>query len=94
MTRTLAVGTLLASFILAGPAMADQRCDVPLADWQPREAVQRKVEADGWKVTRIKADDGCYKVRATNDKGDRYKGTYHPGTLKLMKISIEYKEPR
>jgi hypothetical protein len=30
-------------------------------------------------------------VRATNDKGDRYEGKFDPGTLKLLKVEIEYK---
>ncbi len=79
---------------LSGSALADQRCNVPLAEWQPREALQQKVEAEGWKVTRIKTDDGCYKVSAVNDKGDRYEAKIDPGSLKIMKVSIEYKEPK
>lgn len=79
---------------LSGSVLADQRCNVPLAEWQPREALQQKVEAEGWKVTRIKTDDGCYKVSAVNDKGDHYEAKVDPGTLKIMKISIEYKEPK
>lgn len=79
---------------LSGSALADQRCNVPLAEWQPREALQQKVEAEGWKVTRIKTDDGCYKVSAVNDKGDRYEAKIDPSSLKIIKVSIEYKEPK
>lgn len=94
MKRILPVAVLMSVALGAGSALADQRCNVPLAEWQPREAVQQKVEVEGWKVTRIKTDDGCYKVYATNDKGDRYEGKFHPASLRLMKISVEYKEPR
>lgn len=61
---------------------------------QTREALQQKVEVVGWKVTRIKTDDGCYKVRAVNDKADQYEAKIDPGSLKILKISIEYKEPK
>ncbi|MBS7792668.1 PepSY domain-containing protein [Roseococcus sp. SDR] len=74
----------------AGPAMADQRCNVPLADWQPRAALQQRVEAEGWRVIRIRTKDGCYRVRATNDRGQRYEGTFDPGTLRILKVEIEY----
>ena len=74
-----------------GSALASPRCNVPMANWQPREALQKKVEADGWKVTRIKTDDGCYKVYATNDQGQRYEGTFDPGTLKALKVEIKHK---
>ena len=93
MKRTILVATILL-VAASGSAVADQRCNVPLADWQTREALQQKVEADGWKVTRIKTDDGCYKVSAVNDKGDRYEAKIDPGSLKVLKTSIEYKEPK
>ena len=93
MKHPILLATLL--FVAASSsALADQRCNVPLADWQPREALQQKVEAEGWKVTRIKTDDGCYKVSAVNDKGDRYEAKIDPGSLKVLKVSIEYKEPK
>lgn len=88
---------LIAALLLvaaSGAALADQHCNVPLAAWQTREALQQKVEAEGWKVTRIKTDDGCYKVSAVNDKGDRYEAKIDPGSLKVLKTSIKYKEPK
>ena len=88
---------LMATLLLvaaSNSALAEPRCNVPLAEWQTREALQQKVEAEGWKIARIKTDDGCYKVSATNDKGDRYEARLDPGSLKVMKVSIEYKEPR
>ena len=74
----------------AADAMADQRCNVPLAEWQPRAALQQQVEAQGWRVTRVRTKDGCYRVHATNDRGERYEGTFHPGTLRVLKMEIEY----
>lgn len=93
MKRSILVATSLLVAV-SGSALADQRCNVPLADWQTREALQQKVEAEGWKVTRIKTDDGCYKVSAVNAKGDRYEAKIDPGSLKILKTSIEYKEPK
>ena len=71
--------------------MASPRCNVPMTNWQPREMLQKKVEAEGWKVTRIKTDDGCYEVHATNDQGHRYEGKFDPGTLKALKVEIKLK---
>lgn len=93
MKRALLLSTLLVVATVAA-AHSDQHCNVPLAEWQSREAVQQKVEAEGWKITRIKTDDGCYKVSALNDKGDKYEAKIDPATLKVLKMSIEYKEPR
>ncbi len=60
-------GGSFAAFALAGSgaAMADDDCNVPMNQWQSREAVQKSAEAHGWKVSRIKIDDGCYQIRAS-----------------------------
>lgn len=86
----LAAALALIAFGTA-PALASSRCNVPMVNWQPREALQQKVEAEGWKVTRIKTDDGCYKAYASNDQGHRYEGTFDPGTLKVLKVEIRLK---
>ena len=65
-----------------GPTLASARCDVPLVDWQPREALQKKLEAEGWRVISIRADDGCYKVRAANGRGERLEGKFDPAKLR------------
>ena len=66
--RTAAIA-IICLLCLADPAVAEHRCRVPLGDWQPREALQAKLEQQGWTVLSIRADDGCYKVRARNANG-------------------------
>lgn len=80
------VGVAILSVCLgAGPAMAGLRCNVPLADWQPREALEKKLAADGWTVRSIRSDDGCYKVKAVNSRGERLEAKYDPGSLELVR---------
>ncbi len=75
-------GIALAGLLwLGSPAVAQLHCRVPLGDWQPREALQVKLEKQGWTVLGIRADDGCYKVRARNPTGERLEGKFDPGTL-------------
>ncbi|WP_407049335.1 PepSY domain-containing protein [Methyloraptor flagellatus] len=85
--RLLAIGALTIGTLTFGAApwtiaaYADGRCDVPLAEWQPREALQKKLEAQGWTVLRIRADDGCYKVVATDETGAMVKRKFDPRNL-------------
>jgi hypothetical protein len=65
----------------AMPVAANQACSAPLAYWQPREALQTKLEAEGWTVLSIRSDDGCYKVRATKPGGERLDAKYDPASL-------------
>jgi hypothetical protein len=73
----------------AGAAFADDDCFVPMAIWQPREAVARLAEQNGWTVRRIKIDDGCYEIDGNDAAGRRIEVTVHPATLQV--IEIEYK---
>lgn len=77
----LVAASLSLASLAATPAAADRDCNVLLADWQPREALQKKLEAEGWTVQSIRADDGCYKVRATNAQGARLKAKFDPARL-------------
>jgi len=68
----------------AAPVAAEQACSAPLADWQPRQALQTKLEAEGWTVMSIRSDDGCYKVRATKAGGERLAAKYDPASLERV----------
>jgi len=36
---------------------------------KPQTELQKKLEADGWKVSKIEEANGCYEVHATDGKG-------------------------
>lgn len=78
---TLAIALLATS---AAAAVADDRCAVPLADWQPRTALQGKLEGEGWAVLRIRSDDGCYEVLARDASGRTVKARFDPATLERL----------
>jgi hypothetical protein len=70
-----------------GAALAEDDCFVPMAEWQPRDAVARLAEANGWTVRRIKIDDGCYEIDGRDAEGRRIEVTIHPAT---EVIELEY----
>lgn len=73
----------------AGAALADDDCDAPMADWQPRSAVQQLAESKGWSVQRIKTDDGCYEIKGRNAKGGEIEVKIHPVTLEVLGVETE-----
>ena len=73
-----------------GAALAEDDCFVPMADWQPREAVARLAQENGWTVRRIKVDDGCYEIDGSDAEGRRLEVMVHPATLQV--IELEYEE--
>lgn len=86
MRKTLAILGLLLAHFPAGAALADEGCSVPMTDWQPREAVVKFAESKGWKMRRIKIDDGCYEVIGRDATGHRLEATLNPATLEVIAI--------
>ena len=88
MKKTLTVLALLAA-IPAGMALADDDCSVPLANWQPREAVEKMAVDNGWTLRRIKIDDGCYEVKGKDATGREIKAKIDPATLRVIKLKYK-----
>lgn len=72
--------------LAALPALASDDCDAPVERWQSREAVQQMAASQGWTVQRLKIDDGCYELRATDAQGRSLKAKVDPETLQIIKI--------
>ena len=87
MLKRLTILTFLAAF--PGAALADDDCFVPMADWQPREAVAQLAKDKGWTVRRIKIDDGCYEIDGTDETGQQFEATIHPSTLQVIDFERE-----
>lgn len=85
----LSTSLLAACLMLAVPAWADDDCAVPMADWQPRDAVATFAVAQGWTVKRIRLDDGCYEVDATDASGQRIEVKLNPATLAIEEYEVE-----
>ncbi|NKX44056.1 PepSY domain-containing protein [Roseicyclus persicicus] len=94
MRPTLAILTALL-ILPAGMALADDDdCRVPMADWQPREAVLALAGTNGWQVDDLEVDDGCYEIEGRDADGRRIEVTLHPATLALIELEYEDGEDR
>jgi hypothetical protein len=49
----------------------------------------RLAEENGWQLTRIKIDDGCYEIIGRNAEGRRIEVTVHPSTLDIIELEYE-----
>lgn len=91
MTYKMIFAAALMLPLWAGVAHADSDdCYVPMANWQPRGAVQDMAEAKGWTVRRIKTDDGCYEIKARDETGCEIEAKVDPATLKIIKLEREH----
>ncbi len=93
MKSGLMVTTALLTTLLNGYALADDDCREPVSDWQPRDTLRQQVEQHyGWTVQRIKVDDGCYKLRGADSKGNAIEARYSPASLTLRSLQIEFSD--
>ncbi|MFN6970901.1 MAG: PepSY domain-containing protein [Rheinheimera sp.] len=86
----LAFGICTILCFWSGAAVADDECQDPIDQWQPREVLKTKLEQQGWVVKRIRIDDGCYEVRAIDAQGRRVKATYAPASLTLLELKVKH----
>lgn len=77
---------LLAPLVIAASAVLADDCDAPVEQWQPRAAVLQLAAQRGWKVQRLKIDDGCYELRGRDAQGRRFKARLDPQTLRVLKM--------
>lgn len=65
---------------------AGDDCDVDIDRWQPREAVRAMAVEQGWSITRIKIEDGCYEVHGFDREGRRFEAKIDPETLQVVEL--------
>lgn len=85
----VALGSAIGSPVLAKL----DACYAPISEWQPRNIVKKFVKDQGWKLRRIKVDDGCYEVYAWNGDGKPIEAKVDPATLDIVEMSFEKYSP-
>jgi hypothetical protein len=85
--RTVLIAAILLGALAPGMAVADDDdCSVPMAQWQPREAVEQMAKARGWTVSRIKIDDGCYEIKGQDENGRAIEAKVDPASLAVIRV--------
>jgi hypothetical protein len=85
--RTVLIAAIISGALASPVALArEDDCKVPMAQWQPREAVERMAKAQGWTVRRIKVDDGCYQIRGIDADGREIAVKIDPGSLAIVRM--------
>jgi hypothetical protein len=81
------VAAILLGTLATGLALADDdECRVPMAQWQPREAVEQMTKARGWILSRIRIDDGCYDIRGQDENGLAIEAKVDPASLAVIRV--------
>jgi len=84
------ITAFITSCLISGAALADDDCTDPVADWQPKEHLRQTMIDNGWKVQRIKVDDGCYEVKGLDRNGHQVEAKFSPASLKILELEIKF----
>ena len=57
---------------------------VPKEEKKPQMELQRKLEAEGWKVRKVQNYNNCYEVYGFDDKGKKAEAFFNPKTLERV----------
>ncbi len=84
MNRT-PITLLLALAAFAAHAQHAEKCEpIPKAEWQPQAELERKLKNEGWTISRVKIENGCYEVYGKDATGKKRETFFHPKTLDVV----------
>ena len=76
------ISTVALAFAGAVQAQHAERCEpIPKDQWRPQAELERKLTDMGWKIRRVKIENGCYEVYGTDEKGGKVEVFFHPKTF-------------
>lgn len=86
MKRFIALPTLLLALAsTAAQAHGDWTCaPIPKEQWKPHTELQRKLEAEGWRLRQMKTSNGCYEVYGVDPKGKRVEAFFDPKSFERI----------
>lgn len=82
--------TILATAALMGlgaltPAVAEEAlCKQPESAWKPVDELKAKLTAEGWTISNVKTDEGCYEVYAKDKDGKKVEVYFDPVTFEKV----------
>lgn len=86
MKQTALLCAALLALSAAGNALAhgDFKCDVPVKEWKPQDALEDKLKSEGWEIRKIKIDNGCYEVYGFDKMRKRKETYFNPKTFEVV----------
>lgn len=80
--------TLISAAVLAiaaaAPALASDRCTAPKESWRPVDDLKAELTAQGWTISNVKTEDGCYEVYGKDETGKKVEIFFDPATFQAV----------
>jgi hypothetical protein len=79
--------TALALTVAAGAALAHNNVSCPVVPKEEKRgqwALQKKLEAEGWKVRKVQDANNCYEVYGFDSQGKKAEAFFNPKTFERV----------
>jgi hypothetical protein len=85
----LAIFTLLSTISFASAASAGPKCTTEKANWKDKDAFQKTLKDEGYKIKVFKVTKGdCYEIYGWNKEGKKVEIYFNPITGEKVKEEI------
>lgn len=81
---------VVAAVLAAGSASASGLVECNTTDaskYQAKDALEKQLVGDGWKVRKIEIDEHCYEVYGTTPDGDKVEAFFNPVTFEKLLVA-------
>lgn len=68
----------------AAQAHGDVKCSTPKAEWRGQMELQSKLVNEGWRVRKVKVENGCYEVYGFDPKGQKAEAFFDPKSFERV----------
>ena len=67
------------------PAFAEEaKCNRPESSWKPVDELKIKLTTEGWTISNVKTDEGCYEVYGKDQDGNKVEVYFDPVTFEKV----------
>lgn len=75
----------LMGLIALSPAFAEEaKCNRPESSWKPVDELKTKLTTEGWTISNVKTDEGCYEVYGKDKDGNKVEVYFDPVTFEKV----------
>lgn len=80
----LILATLALAAAGAAHAHGDVKCETPKTEWRGQMELQAKLVNEGWRVRKVKVENGCYEVYGFDPKGQKAEVFFDPKSFEQV----------
>lgn len=62
----------------------EAKCTQPESSWKPVDELKSKLTTEGWTISNVKTDEGCYEVYGKDKDGNKVEVYFDPVTFEKV----------